>query len=156
MKAVMAGELEREDYAVIQEPLLPPNPRLSWASYRPDVLGYRGSADEEQVAVVECETRPNMKRFAKKNHSSLWFQPFLHRRGTVRRILAVPQGRLRAVDMRLRGEWEVWVLGDSRPICRIDRLGVSPRLSDQPGQTRDLSAAASPAKQILRLNGGVG
>jgi hypothetical protein len=45
-----------------------------------------------------------MGRFRLKNFSSLWFQPFFFQSGSIRRILAVPQGRLRALDLELRDE----------------------------------------------------
>jgi len=120
MKAVVRHELEREEYAVVEEPLFPPVDWVSWSTYRPDLLAYRESGTGEELAIVECETRPSMKRFRSKNYASLWFQPRLLRQGSIRRILAVPRGKLGAVDLRLRREWEIWVLGE---------MGVSIRLS---------------------------
>ncbi len=73
---------------------------------------------------MECETYPNMRRFGSKNYASVWFQPYLFRRGSVRRILAVPQGKSRGVDMRLRREWEIWVLGQKSP---VEKLGAVDR-----------------------------
>jgi hypothetical protein len=122
MKAIATSELEREHFRVMEEPLFPPSRRVYWSSYRPDLLGYRRENGEEQLAIVECETHPSMGRFARKRFSSLWFQPFLFHRGSVRRILCVPQGRLKSVDLGLRQEWEIWVLGDSGPICKIGSL----------------------------------
>lgn len=122
MKEIVRGELEREDYRVVEEPLSPPSEKVSWSAYRPDLLGYRLGWGEEELVVVECETHPSMRRFELKNHSSLWFQPFLFHRGSIRRILAVPQGKLGAVDVQLRREWEIWVLGSARPMCRIGLL----------------------------------
>jgi hypothetical protein len=113
MKSIVRAELEHERYAVVEEPLHPPGKKAHWRSYRPDLLGYRSEGGVEELVLVECETRPNMKRLGAKNHASVWFQPYLFRRGSIRRILAVPQGRLRAVDMKIRDEWEVWVLGDN-------------------------------------------
>jgi len=113
MKTIVRAELEHERYAVVEEPLYPPGKKAHWSSYRPDLLGYRSEGGVEELVLVECETRPNMKRLGAKNHSSVWFQPYLFRRGSIRRILAVPQGRLRAVNMKIRDEWEVWVLGDN-------------------------------------------
>jgi hypothetical protein len=111
MKAIVRAELEHERYAVIEESLFPPGRRASWASYRPDLMGYKSEEGAEELVLVECETRPNMKRFRAKNHSSVWFQSYLFKRGSVRRILAVPQGKLQRVDMKLRdngrfGYWE--------------------------------------------------
>ena len=125
MKAIVRAELEHERYAVIEESLFPPGRRASWASYRPDLMGYKSEEGAEELVLVECETRPNMKRFRAKNHSSVWFQSYLFKRGSVRRILAVPQGKLRAVDMRLREKWEIWVLGATSPLEKVGTYGTS-------------------------------
>ena len=111
MKAIVRSELQQERYSVVEEPPFPPGAKASWQSYRPDLLGYRSEEGVDELVLVECETHPNMKRFGAKNHSSVWFQPYLFRRGSVRRILAVPQGKLHSVDMKIRDNWEVWVLG---------------------------------------------
>ncbi len=136
MKSIVRGELEHENYSVLEEPPFPPNRRISWSAYRPDLLGYRVERGEEELVIVECETHPSMRRFELKNHSSLWFQPFLFQRGSIRRILAVPQGKLGAVDVRLRREWEIWVLGTARPMCRIGPLEGRGRFA-QPAGPRD-------------------
>lgn len=122
MKAIVRGELERDGYAVIEEPLFPPGERVSWSSYRPDLLGHRSREGMEEIVLVECETHPNMKRLGAKNHSSVCFQPHLFRRGSVRRILAVPQGKLGYVDMGIRDEWEIWVVGSGSPMARFPKL----------------------------------
>lgn len=114
MKSVVRRDLEQENYTGIEEPQLPPGKRVSWSSYRPDLLGYRSEGGREELVLVECETHPNMKRLGSKNFSTVWFQPYLHVEGSLRRILAVPQGRLKAVDMKFRDEWEIWVLGPAR------------------------------------------
>jgi hypothetical protein len=121
MKAMVRSELEGERYAVIEEPPFPPGHKVSWRAYRPDLLGYRSEGGVEELVLVECETHPNMKRIGAKNHSSVWFQPYLFRKGSVRRILAVPQGSLGGLDMELRGAWEIWVLGRSCPVEKIAR-----------------------------------
>lgn len=113
MKAIVKCDLEHERYAVVEEPLFPPSGKVSWSSYRPDLLGYRSEGGVEELVLVECETRPNMRRLGAKNCSSVWFQPYLFRRGSVRRILAVPRGKLHSVDLNIRDKWEVWVVGGS-------------------------------------------
>jgi hypothetical protein len=123
MKAIVKRELEGQDYFVSEEPPFPPEAKVEWRSYRPDLLGYRIGGGAEELVVVECETHPSKRRFEAKNFSSLRFQPFLFQRGSIRRILAVPQGKLPGVDLRLRREWEIWVLGRSRPIHFIGTLG---------------------------------
>ena len=122
MKAIVRHELEHERYAVVEEPLFPPGDKVSWSSYRPDLLGYRSENGDEELVLVECETHPNMRRLGAKNFSSVSFQPFLFRRGSVRRILAVPQGELHSVDMKIRDKWEVWVVGAKSPMERFPRF----------------------------------
>lgn len=122
MKSIVKRELEHEMYSVVEEPLCPPRSKVSWQSYRPDLLGYRLKDSSEELVLVECETRPSTSRFRRKNYSSVWLQPYLNREGSVRRILAVNQGRLGAVDLRLRSRWEIWILGEEGPITKIPRL----------------------------------
>jgi len=108
---------------VVEEPLYPPADWISWSTYRPDLLGYRSDREAEELVIVECETHPNMSRFGSKNFASLSFQASIFREGSIRRILAVPQGRLAAVDLGLRQHWEIWVLGRTKPIQKMPRLG---------------------------------
>jgi hypothetical protein len=122
MKAVVRHELEKERYAVVEEPPFPPGGKVSWRSYRPDLLAYRSEGGTEEIVLAECETHPNMKRLGAKNASSVWFQPYLYRQGSVRRILAVPQGKLGSVDMGVRTKWEVWVLGEGTPLAKFPTL----------------------------------
>ena len=122
MKAIVRAELEKQRYALVEEPLFPPRGKVYWSTYRPDLMGYRSEEGTEELVIVECETKPSMRRFGLKNHSSVWFQPFLFRRGSVKRILAVPQGRLRGVDMRLRQQWEIWVLGPNSALGKFGAL----------------------------------
>ena len=122
MKAIVRKELEREHYVVIEEPPIPPK-RVYWTSYRPDLLGYRSANGTEELVLVECETRPNMRRLEAKNARNAWFQPHLSGQGSLRRILAVPRGKLGAVDMEVRRKWEVWVIGSSAPMERFPALG---------------------------------
>lgn len=111
MKAIVRNDLARERYAVIEEAQLPPDARISWRSYRPDLVGYRSEDGNEELVLVECETRPNMRRLKAKKSGTVSFQPFLFKHGSVRRILAVPQGKLRSVDLKIRETWEIWVIG---------------------------------------------
>jgi len=121
MKTVIRQDLERQRYAVVEEPLVPPGEKVTWTSYRPDLLGYRSENGKEELVLVECETHPNMRRLREKNTSSVSLQPSLFRHGSVRRILAVPRGKLGAVDLRIRDTWEVWVVGT---VSTIDKYPV--------------------------------
>ena len=122
MKAIVKRELELERYFMVEEPVVPPR-RMSWNSYRPDLLGYRSEGGIEEVVLVECETRPSMRRLEAKNARSAWFQPHLSGQGSVRRILAVPRGTLGKVNMNVRQAWEVWVVGSKSSLERFPVLG---------------------------------
>ena len=146
MKGVMRTELESEGYFVFEEPLFPPTRRLSWSGYRPDLLGFRRDGCGEEVVIVECETRPNMKRFTSKNHTSVSFQASIISEGRVRRILAIPRGRLHAVDLRIRAGWEVWILGAARPFEKLMRL-EGKRLPSEIVPPSE--AAATPVRPVM-------
>jgi hypothetical protein len=122
MKAVVRRELEKDGFGVVEEPLYPTAKWISWSAYRPDLLGFKTKGMREEIVIVECETRPSMRRFASKNFASLWFQPSVQRVGSLRRILAVPGGKLGSVDLRLRRGWEVWVIGSKGPSEKIPAL----------------------------------
>jgi hypothetical protein len=135
MKDIVRGELELEQYRVVEEPLFPPAKWVSWSRYRPDLLGYRLRVDNEEIVIVECETHPNMQRFRSKKYSSLWFQPSILRNGSLRRILAIPQGKMHSVDMKLRNDWEIWTIGKTRPVVKAERL-ISSRVDDAQNLTK--------------------
>lgn len=131
MKSVVRCELERDGYRLLEEPLFPPSRRLSWFSYRPDLLGVRRDELVEEIVIVECETHPNMRRFRSKNYSSVWFQSTITREGKVRRILAIPRGTLDRVDLTLRDLWEVWILGERRPMERFGTFSATETAGSQ-------------------------
>jgi hypothetical protein len=137
MKSMVRGELESEGYFLVEEPLYPPTRRISWSSYRPDLLGFRMDRSAEEIVIVECETHPAMKRFRAKNYATLWFQASILREGRIRRILAVPAGKLDSVDLRIRDEWEVWILGTLRPLMKLGTFGSG-----------DSSSEAAPAPAV--------
>lgn len=126
MKAIVKGELEMDRFVVLEEPQLPPGHRMFWSAYRPDLIAYRPERGEEEVVLVECETRPNMRRLEAKNLSSVWFQPSIYEEGVVTKILAVPRGKLGSVDMDIRRGWQVWVLGSSSCMAKLSILPASP------------------------------
>ena len=125
MKAVVASELAKEGYEVIEEPLRPPDQFVSWEAYRPDLLGLAVAEDrrEEEYALVECETRPNTQRLLAKNIWRVQLQSKIDRPSRLRRILVVPRGRLGDVDLKLRRYCEIWVAdqGDllKIPMCPL-------------------------------------
>jgi hypothetical protein len=122
MKRMVRDDLEAESYRVIEEPLFPPVSWIHWDCYRPDLLGLKSDDRSEQLVIVECETHPSMRRFVSKNYGSLWFEPSVTRDGSIRRILAVPRGKLSALDLKLRHGWEIWVMGSTAPVTKIPSI----------------------------------
>ena len=122
MKQVVRQELESDHYRVLEEPLFPPARWIHWEAYRPDLLGLRYDDYSEELVIVECETRPTMKRFSTKNFGSLWFEPSVLRNGSIRRILAIPRGRFSLLDLRIRRRWEIWVIGSKKSPMKIPAL----------------------------------
>ncbi len=118
MKAVVASELTREGYRVIEEPLWPPNRFVSWNAYRPDLLGFIHTDATEEYALVECETRPGMRRILTKNIWRVELQSKIDLQPRLRRILVVPRGKLGTLDPKLRRSCEIWV-ADEDDILKI-------------------------------------
>ena len=109
MKESVSRELAHEGYSVFFEPPFAPSRFLSWASYRPDLFGIRASADRQEYAFVECETRPSGRRLDSKNFRSVDVQTRLNSDLSLRRILVVPRGTLASVDSSVRRYWETWI-----------------------------------------------
>ena len=118
MKAVVASELTKEGYEVIEEPLWPPNRFLSWEAYRPDLLGLVNTDFKEEYALVECETKPRTTRLLMKNIWRVELQSKIDRQPRLRRILVVPRGKLGTLDPKLRRFCEIWV-ADKADILKI-------------------------------------
>lgn len=121
MKSSVAEELEKENYLIFEEPLFPPSRDITWHTYRPDLFGVRASTVSKEYAFVECETRPNIHRLRRKRYDTISVQTDLQRPSSVRRILAVPRGKLTAMDLRVRHDWEVWIVGE-RVFTKIPRV----------------------------------
>jgi hypothetical protein len=121
MKALISKDLEGEGYWMMEEPLFPPGEEVSWFAYRPDLFGVRASGGSRDYVIVECETHPNMKRLLAKRFSSLSIQTQLARHCGLKKILAVPSGTLSAIDMGIRREWDVWIVGN-RSLMKIPAL----------------------------------
>jgi hypothetical protein len=109
MKEGASRELAEEGYTVFFEPPHAPSRFLTWMSYRPDLFGIRASAERQEYALVECETRPSGRRLASKNFRSLDVQTRLSSVLSLRRILVVPRGGLARLDSSVRRSWETWI-----------------------------------------------
>jgi hypothetical protein len=109
MKESVSKELAEEGYSVFFEPPYAPSRFLSWVSYRPDLFGIRASPERQEYALVECETKPSVRRLASKNFMSLDVQTRLNSELSLRRILVVPRGTLARLDPSVRRSWETWI-----------------------------------------------
>jgi hypothetical protein len=109
MKERVSRQLAEEGYALFFEPPYAPSRFLTWASYRPDILGIRASAGMQEYALVECETRPSSRRLDSKNFRSVEVQTRLNSELHLRLIVVVPRGTLRGLDPSVRRSWETWV-----------------------------------------------
>ena len=114
MKESASRELAGEGYSVFFEPPFAPSRFLSWESYRPDLFGVRATAERQDYALVECETRPSGRKLASKNFRSVAVQTRLNSDLSLRRILVVPRGTLAGVDSSVRLSWETWIYGGGR------------------------------------------
>jgi hypothetical protein len=114
MKESVSRELAGEGYSIFEEPSYAPSRFMSWVSYRPDLFGIRASAERQEYALVECETRPSSRRLAAKNFRSVDVQTRLNSELSLRRILVVPRGTLAAVDSSVRRSWETWIYEGGR------------------------------------------
>jgi len=109
MKERVSRQLVDEGYSVFFEPPFAPSRFLTWASYRPDILGIRAGPGTQEYALVECETNPSTRRLDSKNFRSVEVQARLNSELSLRRIVVVPRGTLRSLDPSVRRSWETWV-----------------------------------------------
>ncbi|HVC26699.1 MAG TPA: hypothetical protein VND40_00920 [Nitrososphaerales archaeon] len=125
MKESVSRALAEEGYSVFFEPPYAPSRFLTWVSYRPDLFGIRASADRQEFALVECETRPSGRKLASKNFRSLEVQTTLNSVLSLRRILVVPRGALACLDSSVRRSWETWIY-ESGAFLRLPRACEAP------------------------------
>jgi hypothetical protein len=142
MKQSVWRALVGEGYFVFFEPPYAPSRFLSWASYRPDLFGVRGSGARQDYAFVECETRPSGRRLASKNFRSVEVQTRLNADLHLRRILVVPRGTLASVDSSVRLSWETWIYDEGA----FQRF---PKACDAPTSAPTRSATTQGARDDL-------
>ncbi len=115
--------LSQDGYSTYLEPAWSPVPYVQWQNYRPDILGVKIYPSFSEYAFVECETRPRLERISRKKTDSIVLQSKLTGPTHLRLILAVPTGTLRALNMRVRRHWEIWIIDYlSGAISKIDRV----------------------------------
>ena len=124
LKKRAIDDLSRDGYATYLEPAWSPVPYVKWQNYRPDILAVKIHPSCSEYAFVECETRPRLERISRKKTDSITLQSRLTGPTHLRLILAVPNGTLHALSMRVRRHWEIWIINYvSGAINKIDRVG---------------------------------
>ena len=114
MKAIVAKELQKQNYLTYYEPLESPYSNLCWDSYRPDILATKCYDNNLQVVLVECETNPNKKRILKKTFKikrNLSLQKRLYENSCILPLLVIPTFNLVKILCRVvRKFWEIWIV----------------------------------------------
>jgi hypothetical protein len=117
LKEVASDELEKEGYDLYVEPSEPPEERLAWRFYRPDILGLMHSQTMLSLVFVECETNPRMRRISgkiSKIRRSFVAQKRLNEDHLLRLLLVIPPGVLhRVVNSKIRRTCEIWIVNKS-------------------------------------------
>ncbi len=112
----MAKELQKKDYLIYFEPFESPLDRLWWQYYRPDVLAVKSLFPNLKVVLVECETKPNLKRLLRKTEkiqNYLSLQKKLHENASIIPLLIIPPFTLsKIISSKVRQLWEIWILND--------------------------------------------
>lgn len=114
MKQIVARELQNQNYTTYYEPLESPYPNLWWDSYRPDILATKYCKNNLNVVVVECETKPNMKRVLRKTakiKKNLSLQKRLYENSVILPLLVIPSFNLiKILCSIVRNFWEIWII----------------------------------------------
>ncbi|MFQ6011905.1 MAG: hypothetical protein ACE5KG_07015 [Nitrososphaerales archaeon] len=110
LKAAAIRVLKRQDFNIYLEPEWSPLELLAWARYRPDILAARRMGEGNDYALVECEIKPRLQRILAKNTQSITVQATLRGRTKLSKILVIPSGTLKALDMKIRRNWTIWVV----------------------------------------------
>ncbi|MBT8172368.1 hypothetical protein KJN74_05815 [Candidatus Bathyarchaeota archaeon] len=120
LKDIVAKELKKQEYLIYFEPLESPFDRLWWEYYRPDILAIKSWKKNLNIILVECETKPNMKRLLQKTdklQKFLSLQKKLHEKTTIIPILVIPPNNLKKIiSLKIRRIWEIWIINDEGKI----------------------------------------
>ncbi len=110
LKAAATRVLMQQGFTIYLEPEWSPLELLAWARYRPDILAARRTGEGNDYALVECETKPRLRRILAKNTQSITVQATLGGSTKVSKVLVIPAGTLKALDMKIRKDWTIWIV----------------------------------------------
>ena len=127
LKERVANELQKQNYSIYYEPLESPLERLWWDFYRPDILALRNLSCSLKVVLVECETKPNLKRLLKKTQKIqhyLIIQKMLNEKVSITPLLVIPPFNLsKIISCKVRKFWEIWIINNTGKILdKISRV----------------------------------
>jgi hypothetical protein len=137
LKQAARCELEKEGYDLYLEPSESPVNVLSWTHYRPDVLGLTCQETEFELAIIECETNPTVRRLIEKRlkiRRQICFQKRLDQKNLFRLLLVIPPGTLRKVNTcSVRKLWEIWIVDNKGNIAyKIPKTAGSQDVTQKP------------------------
>ena len=127
LKNRVANELQKQKYSIYYEPLESPLERLWWDYYRPDILALKNLSLNLKVVLVECETKPNLKRLLEKTakiHNYLFLQKMLDEKVSIIPLLVIPPFNLKKIiSCKVRKFWEIWIMNNTGKILdKISRV----------------------------------
>lgn len=127
LKNRVANELQKQKYSIYYEPLESPLERLWWDYYRPDILALKNLSLNLKVVLVECETKPNLKRLLEKTakiHNYLFLQKMLDEKVSIIPLLVIPPFNLsKIISCKVRKFWEIWIINNTGKILdKISRV----------------------------------
>ncbi len=110
LKEAAVRVLEQEGFTIYLEPGWSPIEFLKWSRYRPDILAARRRGENNDYRLVECETKPRLRRILAKNTGSISVQATLLGKTQISKVLVIPTGTLKALDMKIRRNWTIWLI----------------------------------------------
>jgi hypothetical protein len=127
LKEWVANELQKQKYSIYYEPSESPLERLCWDYYRPDILALKSFSLNLEVVLVECETKPNLKRLLKKTakiQHYLTLQKMLDEKVSLTPLLVIPPFNLnKIISCKVRKFWEIWIINNTGKILdKISRV----------------------------------
>jgi hypothetical protein len=129
-KQAVAEELQKKNYGIHFEPWESPLDLVWWRSYKPDILAVKQSNSSQRIILVECETKPNLKRVLSKTkqiQKNLEVQKQLFENTLILPLLVIPPNNLqKMLFSTIRKFWEIWIISQEGQIKhKIPRVPAS-------------------------------
>jgi hypothetical protein len=129
-KQTVAEELQKNSYGIHFEPWESPLKLLWWQFYKPDIFAIKQTHSSKKIILVECETKPNLKRVLAKMMQikrNLAIQNQLFENTKVLPLLVIPPNNLQKIlFFTIRKFWEIWIISQEGKIKhKIPRVPTS-------------------------------